>query len=659
MCRQPVKTPTLFTTAIPTWVGFITSVFALTATAEVVDIGKQAAASRDKLEARIAYVDGDLLRGNLLNTAGNERLARWYAGEIMVDNQWLTLEQIQQQTANDKHLASYRNLREQATDRLADHERLARWCKKHDLEDLANMHWLHVLRFDQRHRAALSELELIWHQGKLLTLDEAERSRQREREWLKQKKTWRATAIRLRRELEQDDPEQKIAARQELRKIRAPAAVPALLEEFSEPARDEDKTITRQTELLATLGGINSQQAIEVLVEYAVLDPDESVRYAAIDQLKAKPFQEYVPQLLSEMQMPIEASVSINQIGNQIVNHYIYAQDTPYGDYERDYQTSRTIPGQRYVSTDLYRRRTRQETTYIPARHREAFECNGHIVPASTTPARTNTRNETTTEYVDTLYAEHPAYRTNRRNTLNRSKAQAAAADNQIARRNNALRVQNERIADVLNEVTGETLSAFPKSWWNWWGDYLDRHPDIATVGARQQLNMALLNQQQRGLARGTWVWTQLGKQPVEKVLPGDFVLAQGPQTGELAYKIVLAIANPQEITVTKIDLNGFALHAAPGHVIWTTGAGWQRVSKLSAGQSLHGAITENRIADVETAFDIESYDLIVDGFHTFFVGEQGLLVHDATPISPSGVALPGFSPAAVADAAQMAINNP
>jgi len=114
---------------------------------------------------------------------------------------------------------------------------------------------------------------------------------------------------------------------------------------------------------------------------------------------------------------------------------------------------------------------------------------------------------------------------------------------------------------------------------------------------------------------------------------------------------MVLALATPQRMAVSKVDVSGAELHCAPGHVVWATGTGWQRISKLTSGQSLHGVATEARVEQVNKAFEIDSYDLIVDGFPTFFVGEHGLLVHDATPIGSAPVALPGFSPAAVADA--------
>jgi len=71
--------------------------------AQAIDVAEQARVSREKLVAEIARVDADLLRDKLLQSADNERLAHWYAGEVLVDDQWLTLDEAQQQAAN-QHL---------------------------------------------------------------------------------------------------------------------------------------------------------------------------------------------------------------------------------------------------------------------------------------------------------------------------------------------------------------------------------------------------------------------------------------------------------------------------------------------------------------------------------------------------------------------------
>ena len=686
MCKQFIQRNRLSAIVLATFASFFLFDCPQRATAQAIDVGEQARASRNKLAAKIATVDGASLRASLLEAADNDRLAHWYTGEVLVDDQWLTIEQYRQQAANDKQLTAYRELREQATDRLTDHQRLARWCSKRDLDKLANMHWLHVLRFDRGHRAALSELDLTWHQGMLLSHDEAKRYQEREREWLKKKKTWLTKVKRLRRDIEQGLVKEEMAARKQLRAIVDPAAVPALLEEFAESAEDEEIAIARRKELIAVLGGIHSPVAVETLAQFAVESESKSIRYSAIDQLKSKPLATYVPALLAGMAMPIEASVSINASGNRVVSSYSYSQEKPGGrEYTENRYSYQTVPGSRYLPVQLYRRGSYVAPQKIKGKTRQVPINPGHghglvdrqlsgICSNGNPYSITVRRREYGAEYLKKVknpdrevpggysaqragigYVEDPAFAARQQAARGRLRDQALQAQRRLDEHNRATQFQNERITEVLNEVTGETLSAHPKSWWNWWSDYLDSHPDVATVGTRQQLNQALLNKQQRGLACGTWVWTHQGQRAVEAVQPGDYVLAQDPHSGELAYKVVLATATPQQMSVSKVELDETELHCAPGHVVWATGIGWQRVSKLTSDQSLHGAITEARITHVDTAFDIDSYDLIVDGFHTFFVGEQGLLVHDATPIGPAHVALPGFSPAALADAVKVA----
>jgi hypothetical protein len=38
-----------------------------------------------------------------------------------------------------------------------------------------------------------------------------------------------------------------------------------------------------------------------------------------------------------------------------------------------------------------------------------------------------------------------------------------------------------------------------------------------------------------------------------------------------------------------------------------------------------------------------KSYNLIVADFHSYFVGDQGILVHDNTPRAPTAALLPGL----------------
>ncbi len=648
------------------------------------DIRADAITSREALVSRLKALDSHTLRDQLMKQArqkeGGSRLAHWYAGEIQDGNRWMSIDKTRQIATEDVQLSQYYKLRNSARDTPQDHERLAKWCQKNALQEIADMHWLHVLRFSPQHRGALNALDLRWHNGFLMSHNEFEWAQEQEQWLARQQKKWKPTASRLRREIEKNNPDKRLEARKELRQIRDPAAVPALVAEFTEKAPSEEVAASLESELVETLGNIPSPEAVETIVRFAVNSPRESVRYIAIDQLKERNYEEYVPALLAAMSMPIEGSVSVHEIGNRIVTDYSYSQEGPAGrQVETSRQSYRNVPGQRYRAANVFKYRSTTPAVRVPERTVLRDRYPGHssrvvgggcgspprlvyrrdlmieeTIPGYTIPTRDNY------ERIGTVIGdEDPNYTARKNRVATASQADAQREDQALRQRNQAITAQNERIGQVLVEVTGEKLKAFPKSWWNWWSNYLDQHPDLAASGARQQFNAALLNQHLRGLARGTLVWTHQGKQAVETVRPGDYVLSQAPQTGELAYKLVLAIGNPREIPVSKIHMGETSLHSAPGHVIWATGLGWQRVSKLTQGQPLHGLHQEPTVGQVEDAFTIDSYDLVIDDFHTLFVGQHGLLVHDATPIQPAYVALPGFSAGAVSSAVRLAAIGP
>ena len=39
-----------------------------------------------------------------------------------------------------------------------------------------------------------------------------------------------------------------------------------------------------------------------------------------------------------------------------------------------------------------------------------------------------------------------------------------------------------------------------------------------------------------------------------------------------------------------------------------------------------------------------ETYNLVVEDFHNYFVGEEAILVHDVTLTDPTNIVTPGFS---------------
>ena len=286
---------------------------------------------RDGMLAQLAVVEDAVFRARLQEVACSDgedcRLRHWYAGRLQIDGRWLTLDAAQQAT-NDTQLAEYTVRRDAADDTPLEHERLARWCDKQELSDLARMHWMHVLRFVPNDKRALAALGLEWFDGRLLTAVERQAYQQQLAEYQEQTKSWRKNLRRIRRDLQHGEPAEKLAAQAELAAVRDPVAVPVLLEEFA--GKNAKPAEAAQLHVLATaaLANIKSPAATEALADLVVNSPWEEVRYTALQGLKSRPHADYVPALVGELAMPMELAVSHTEIESTIVSNYSYTQLT-------------------------------------------------------------------------------------------------------------------------------------------------------------------------------------------------------------------------------------------------------------------------------------------------------------------------------------------
>ena len=75
-------------------------------------------------------------------------------------------------------------------------------------------------------------------------------------------------------------------------------------------------------------------------------------------------------------------------------------------------------------------------------------------------------------------------------------------------------------------------------------------------------------------------------------------------------------------------------------------------VKDLNEGDLLHGLTGAVRIDKIACLPDPQrAYNLVVDGFNTYFVGQQGLLVHDNEFRKPTRAIVPGLVEDAAATA--------
>ena len=143
--------------------------------------------------------------------------------------------------------------------------------------------------------------------------------------------------------------------------------------------------------------------------------------------------------------------------------------------------------------------------------------------------------------------------------------------------------------------------------------------------------------------AAGTLVQTDHGLRTIETIKPGDMVLSRDEKTGRTAYKRVTAVKTPTQDDLYTVELEVPAgretehhaeFQATATHPWRTTDGRWIATAQLSGGMTLVRA--DGAPARVEwvrdTNHQASTYNLTVEGYHTYFVGKDHVWVHNACP---------------------------
>ena len=140
-------------------------------------------------------------------------------------------------------------------------------------------------------------------------------------------------------------------------------------------------------------------------------------------------------------------------------------------------------------------------------------------------------------------------------------------------------------------------------------------------------------------------VVTAAGLVAIETIQPGDVVLAADEETGEYAYKEVVRtfVNTTEEIThVTISNSEGVqeVIDSTPQHPFYVEGKGWVEASALHAGMTIWFANgTKGTVEDISNEGleePVTVYNFEVADFHTYFVGECGVLVHNTCSDVPN-----------------------
>jgi len=140
----------------------------------------------------------------------------------------------------------------------------------------------------------------------------------------------------------------------------------------------------------------------------------------------------------------------------------------------------------------------------------------------------------------------------------------------------------------------------------------------------------------------GTLVHTAGGLRPIEEIKVGDLVLSKSDASGEIDYKPVAQtfVRDNRFIWELKIEISGQTetFKTTDDHP-WRSEKGqWLPTSLLQSGMLLKTKSDQlGVVTSIRNTKKIErTYNIDVEGFDTFFVGESGVWVHNQNCATPA-----------------------
>lgn len=519
--------------------------------------------------------------------------AHWARGEVRMRGQWLSLEDSADEALAQPNLLKYWERRAEAGNTVAEQVRLAEYCRSNRMPAQERAHWAAVIALDSNHREARRRLGQVNVDGVWIDRHQFE----------EQKKKDLATAVYLQKHADRlmalsialhDKSKSEERVLKELSEFRNPMVIPGLEYLFSSTGKSGALCTVE------TVAALAAPEASLSLARHALEFPNESVRTRATEYLKKRDEISFVPALLGALQTPV---TKVDDFAFTNNNQIVWRQKIL------------------FETQDAKKIATFDRVLQFP--------------PALVAQAAFNPR-----------WAQSAVWRAN-------DELESVNAD---------IEKNNQNIMQLLEATTGEQspqdapTKKTTEEWWNWWNDRIESYPadekvveyryesSYQTVSLPKSPPVPVIRAPYECLAAGTPIWTETGLVAIDLLKVGDLVLTQNQRTGELKFAPVLATTTRPPELLLRLTINNETVRATGGHPFWVTGKGWIKARSLERGMGLHTArgfaVIDAINEELEPA---ETYNLIVDDCHSYFVGKNLILSHDNSACEPVANRIPGL----------------
>jgi tetratricopeptide (TPR) repeat protein len=614
-------------------------------------------------------------------------LARGLMGLVGYHGKWNRPDVIGQQIQNDPAhqviVKEYLDRRARTPETADSQMKLAAWCDENGLREQAIAHYSAVTRMNPARDSAWKHLGYKKQGDRWVKPDEAAMAKQEATRQKQADQLWKPKLERLRDGLESKVARRRTNAELELTGVTDPRALPMIWAIFSRGGERQ------QIAVVQMLGQIDGPAASNALAALAVLSSSSEVRRRAVETLTRRDPRDVIGRLIGLIRKPLKYQVRhVNGPGSpgelfaegerfNIQRFYhnillspllaagrLYTPDVPFDPFSPATAMMATL-GSQFSLASFYMAGNLAGAggvvTHVPASvptpvrsgiaahpgqsmagmPQNATAILSHL---TTNPAHRNTN----AAFGLMLTAQSQAAQRDwqiemeleRVHELNQTLEQILAMDVQFLETINAqINLFDDRTLPLLTAITGQSLGVEPEKWRNWWADqlgyaYQSPLPEIKPTYTDVVMT-AHLGLSHSCFAVGTPVQTIEGTRSIESIRVGDRVLSQSTLSGQLAFQPVVAThLNPPAPTL-RIVAGGESIVATGIHRFWNAGKGWTMARELKRGDRLRMVGGTVKVESITSDKTQPVYNLDVADNRDFFVGTQGLLVHDFGFVQP------------------------